>query len=101
MPVENEVVPANGTSEEKTKVCPSCGRSLPMSSFLSHPRSADGKMKECIECHRRKLRQPKTDTKSNPLAQFTARQLMRELKMRGYEGVLEYTVTQKIDISEM
>ncbi|SEA80212.1 hypothetical protein SAMN04487851_11483 [Prevotella sp. tc2-28] len=101
MPMENEVVSASGTSEEQKKVCPGCGRELPLSAFNKHPRSADGHMKECKECTRRRLHSSKKSAKSNPLAQFTARELMKELKTRGYEGILEYTTVQRINISDM
>lgn len=101
--IESEVAAgASAASEETTKVCLGCGRKLPLSAFHIHNKSKDGHTKECIECTRRRSKAAVTkNAKSNPLAQFTARQLMRELKARGYEGVLEYTTVQKIDISEM
>lgn len=100
MPMESETA-LTGASQEQKKVCPGCGRELPLSAFNRHPRSADGRMKECKECTRRRLHSSKKSAKSNPLAQFTARELMRELKARCYEGILEYTTVQRINISDM
>lgn len=100
MPMESEVVSENGTSDEKKKVCPGCGRELPLSAFNKHPRSADGHMKECKECTRRRLHSSKKSVKGNPLAQFTARQLMDELYVRGYRGELKYTQIHIIKLGE-
>lgn len=36
---------------EKTKVCSKCGRELPIEEFHNNPRSKDGKMCLCKECH--------------------------------------------------
>jgi hypothetical protein len=36
---------------EKTKVCSKCGRELPTEEFHNNPRSKDGKMSLCKECH--------------------------------------------------
>ncbi len=102
MPMENEVVSASGTSEESTKVCVGCGRELPLSAFHKHNKSEDGHTALCKECSsRRTTKAIKKNSKSNPLAQFTARELMRELKLRGYEGTLEYVTVQKINIADM
>lgn len=100
MPVENEVA-AMAASDGAMKVCKGCGRKLPLSSFAKHDKSSDGHMSECKECRRRKSSKALKESKVNPLAKFTARELMRELKARGYEGVLEYTTVQKINISDM
>ena len=77
-----------------TKVCKACGRTLPLSSFGVHNKSADGHMAVCNDCrHRKRLN---TD---NPLENFTARQLMCELRARGYRGTLEYTEVHHINLS--
>lgn len=104
MPVPVEVNDAAGmpASNEPTKTCPSCGRTLPVSQFHKHARSADGLMNECIECTRRR-KEAKKNIAINPLAQFTARQLMDELSLRGYKGELTYTEVKihKMRIGEM
>lgn len=34
------------------KVCKRCGRELPLESFPTHPKSRDGRMNVCRECHK-------------------------------------------------
>ena len=94
-----------------TKKCPKCGRVLPSTDFYGNKRSKDGLQDKCKECQkewnteykRRKLKekvnedacdttvkiqeQERTMTKvfTNPeLAKFTPRELMSELKARGW-----------------
>ena len=81
---------------EKTKKCLGCGRTLPLTEFSRHWRSKDGYMEECKECRRRRT---SAATSSNPLEKFTARQLMLELKTRGYKGTLEYVEVHHINLS--
>lgn len=95
-----ELEEKNIKANKPTKVCTGCGRELPLSAFNLNNHSKDGHMGICKECRRRHKNAP-TDSKGNPLAQFTARELMRELKARGYEGILEYTTVQRINISDM
>lgn len=73
----------------KVKRCASCGRELPLEQFPKHRNATDGHMAVCSECRRRRF--TPTDTKSNPLEKFTARELMHELSKRGYKGELTYT----------
>lgn len=84
---------------EEKKVCKGCGRELPLSCFKEHNKSSDGHMSECNDCRRRKL--SKKEAKVNPLATFTARELMLELRNRGYEGTLEYTEVHKINLGTL
>ena len=84
---------------EEKKVCKGCGRELPLSEFGKHDRSKDGHMSVCKECRRR--RTSKTDSAVNPLEKFTARQLMHELNLRGYDGELKYVEVHKIRLSDM
>lgn len=92
---------------EETKVCSKCGRELPRSMFHAKTGSKDGLQGYCKECTRECSRQSydkrKTLSKlireevrrdagrdliqvySNPeLAKFTPRELMVELKARGF-----------------
>ena len=102
----------NFTMEEiKTKVCPKCGRELSVSKFYPNRRAKDGLAtycKECsnaisIECARKRRERKKAEEKENEriefekkfkvytnkdLAKFTPRELMLELKARGYFGEL-------------
>ena len=83
-----------------TKVCKSCGRELPIESFQLDYQAVDGRMSECTECSRRR-KLSKKEAKVNPLATFTARELMLELRNRGYEGTLEYTEVHKINLGTL
>lgn len=92
----------------ETKICTKCGRELPVDRFNKKSASKDGLQQYCKECqhesakksyHKRKMKRNVLDnvetikvgtsaaTKvySNPeLARFTPRQLMEELKARGF-----------------
>lgn len=72
----------------QTKTCPKCGRTLPIENFY---KNKDGKpysyCKECVKVLNaaRKITPPDSE---NPLSAYTPRQLMQELKRRGYTGKL-------------
>lgn len=101
-------------SVPKTKKCNKCGRELPLTAYARHSKSSDGLQYACRECHSEynKSRaakpksakalglglKPKTDP-NNPLSSFTARELLRELKHRGYEGEFRYTT--KVNLSDL
>ena len=87
--------------EQRTKVCASCGRELPLSHFPKHRLSIDGHMRECQDCRRR--HNPNKASSVNPLEKFTARELMHELGQRGYKGEITYTEVKvhKMRLSEM
>ena len=92
------------------KRCKRCGRELDESEFYKHKMTKDGLQPYCKECQHElnrmrikpKLPQQKVPQiggggKVNPeLAAFTPRQLMEELKARGYTGELKYTQTIKL-----
>lgn len=100
-------------SSVPTKVCPKCGRELPATEFYGNRHSKDGLQDKCKDCQRewnreyvkrkkaeRMKSEYKVETKkvvvdtqertmcrvySEPeLAKFTPRQLMQELKSRGF-----------------
>ena len=110
----------------ETKVCSKCGRELPTGEFYRNANTKDGLQSCCRACsnkmaaesHRRKankvkeqlkkldtmeakqkpVEQPKHKVYTNPvLAPFTPRELMLELKARGYEGEL---VFKEIKVTE-
>lgn len=117
------------TMEEiKTKVCHKCGRELPLSEFHKKSSAKDGLQplcKECSnkmasECAKRSREKKKLQAKENEriefekkykvytnreLAKFNPRELMLELKARGYEGELvfrEVKVTEhRINLSKL
>ena len=74
--------------ENKTKTCPKCGRTLSIENFYKYK---DGKpysyCKECIKALNAARRITPPDSE-NPLSEYTPRQLMQELKRRGYTGKL-------------
>lgn len=88
----------------ETKRCAGCGKELPVSEFGRNKRNTDGLQSYCRQCTNDKQRQSyqsrKTNKKmnkvySNPdLAKFTPRQLIEELRGRGYQGTLQ--VIQKV-----
>lgn len=92
-------------NEIKTKVCSKCHRELPLEVFNEDGRSRDGHFHMCKECksiyskESRKKKQGNSLHKvfGNPdLAKFTPRQLIEELRIRGYSGELKFTQIVKI-----
>ena len=94
---------------ELTKVCTKCGKELPLSEFYSHPPTKDGLMNSCKSCHyirtrkniEKKRAEAATDKSHtlhkvyfNPeLAKFQPKDLIAELRARGYSGELSIRQT--------
>lgn len=98
---------------ELTKKCSKCGKELPLSEFYSHPSTKDGLMSHCKGCHytttRKNIakRKAKKESESiaekshtfhkvyfNPeLAKFQPKDLIAELRARGYSGELSIRQT--------
>lgn len=81
----------------ETKVCKVCGQELPLSEFRKSPFTANG-IATCNKCVNDKIKKTKllnkTRSDSNSeLAKFTPRELIGELKSRGYKGKLYVTRT--------
>ena len=97
----------------ETKVCKKCGRELPLSDFYTNSKAKDGYATYCkvcsnaisVEYARKRRERKKAEAKENEriefekkykiytnreLAKFTPRELMLELKARGYEGELVF-----------
>lgn len=78
----------------ETKKCTICGSDLPVSEFAHHPKAADGLCNDCNKCRSKKTRKPRKSTLiiGNPdLASFKPRDLIEELRVRGYRGKLTFT----------
>ena len=83
----------------ETKICRICGEEKPITDFVKNNLYKDGYDTRCKACfndyqkasyHVRK----RTPKDGNPaLADFTPRELIDELRARGYKGTLEYTKT--------
>lgn len=87
--------------EIKTKRCPKCGRELPLSEFYVKKGAADGLQAWCKECqktasHNRFASKAHCKCCNPELGRFTPRQLIEELRARGYTGELKYVQTIKI-----
>lgn len=85
----------------QTKTCPKCGRTLTAEHFYVSNRSNDGLQCYCKDCTRqtnaqcyRRSKQANTPqivkSCTHALAEFTPRQLIEELRARGYKGELQY-----------
>jgi hypothetical protein len=97
----------------ETKVCKHCGRELPLENFYVNKSLKGGYDNTCKECkntyakewQKKNREKKKLQAKENEriefekkykiytnreLAKFTPRELMLELKARGYEGELVY-----------
>ena len=76
-----------------TKLCIACGKELPIDAFMNNYKSPDGHQHICRDCKRERKATKKTNMGGggNPkLADFKPRELIEELRYRGYTGTLEY-----------
>lgn len=96
---------------EETKICKIYGRELPVDRFM---KNALGVSSVCKECANEKKRNKREETKrlqkqaadalnarNLRLSDFTPRELMEELKRRGYDGTITYTRTETIELSKL
>lgn len=80
----------------ETKVCKRCGRELPTTEFSKDKSYPDGLNYICKECQRKAQRESYERRKatsvlhSEELQKFSPRELMDELKRRGYKGKLTF-----------
>ena len=77
----------------KTKKCSRCNRELPVTEFHKNSRTKDGLLSVCKSCRSATRLNEGQDPR---LASFTPRQLMIELRARGYDGTLTFTKTIKL-----
>lgn len=108
----------------ETKICAKCGRELPIENYNKNSKTKDGLQRHCKECAREYAKASYENKKAKKiedmriefekkykvytnreLAKFNPRELMLELKARGYEGELvfrEVKVTEhRINLSKL
>lgn len=73
----------------ETKQCKCCGKELPLSHFKKR---GTGYRNICIECEKRE------SGATDKFKDFTSRELIDELKARGYEGQLTKKVIETIKL---
>jgi ribosome-binding protein aMBF1 (putative translation factor) len=98
----------------ETRVCRCCGRELPLNNFKKTRYGSY--VSVCTECSTKKLRENKqkrldeqkqkvedvrAENRQLCLADFSPRELMAELKRRGYDGKITYVETHTIDLSTL
>lgn len=87
----------------ETRICKVCGQELPLSEFKKTAFASNG-ISTCNKCCARKAQEKREQKKienamgggNNELARFTPRELIEELRARGYKGKLY--VTREIEL---
>jgi hypothetical protein len=87
----------------ETKICRICGEEKPITDFPVNSQYIDGYDTRCKGCKNDEARagyharKGKLKGGGDPtLADFTPRELIEELRARGYKGTLEFTKTIKL-----
>lgn len=105
------------TTPPETQVCKCCGRELPVEEFrFIGTGEHRNRLRTCNACCGKKssatrkgkkvnelddLRRQLQEARTLRLRDFQPRELMIELKHRGYEGTLTYTEVRTIDITKV
>lgn len=84
----NEKLAVEETTTQKKK-CKCCGKELPLTMFNKR---GIGYRNVCISCERGE------SGASEKFKQFTSRELMEELRSRGYKGVLKRVKVEEVKI---
>lgn len=85
----SDVILAKIETTNEKKICKCCGKELPLSSFK---RQSKGYRKICISCERN------NNGVSEKFKNFTSRELMEELRSRGFKGTLKYIRVEEVTI---
>ena len=72
-----------------TKVCPVCGKKLPLSAFSKR---GTGYRNICKDCEHREA------GSSERFKDVTSRELIEELRVRGYEGTLTKKIIETVKL---
>lgn len=89
---DNVIVEEPATTE--TRECKSCGEILPMHKFKKYAGNINKRSHTCDNC-----RNKDTNEESNSeLSKFTSRELIVELRKRGYSGELSFVTIKKVKI---
>lgn len=96
---------------EETRICKVCGRELSINEFAKNGMGITHVCKECVTNRKRSKREENKQLKqqvqdavkarSLRLKDFTPRELMQELKERGYDGKLKYVRVEEVDLSRL
>ena len=84
----NEILAVEETTTQK-KICKCCGKELPLTMFN---KKGVGYRSICISCERGE------SGASEKFKQFTSRELMEELRSRGFKGVLKRVKVEEVKI---
>lgn len=84
----NERLAVEETTTEK-KICKCCGKELPLTMFN---KKGPGYRSICISCERGE------SGASDKFKEFTSRELMEELRSRGFKGVLKRIKVEEVNI---
>lgn len=87
--VDNEVPIEEPVATIINKRCTHCGQVLPISEFDKY---AGGYRKVCKTCYR------EMSGASEKFSQFTSKELIEELRARGYKGKLTKTIVKEVVI---
>lgn len=95
----------NNPQQSSVKTCKKCGAVLPLDEFYKSKNSPDGHYSYCKKCHNAMCSQYQRNkiqkNRQELLQEFTPRELILELKRRGYKGELQYVEVHNIDISKL
>ena len=106
--MENDtIIISNENENTAKKICKVCGQLLSVDNFKHHAISKDGYTNICKSCFN-KNRTKQFNNKNilgitdpshtSELSKFSPRELIDELKRRGYSGTLKYTQIHTINI---
>ena len=96
----------------ETNTCKVCERELPEDKFMRTPIGYSNICKECVRAKKARTRDKKKavidsirsieDAKRQRLSEFTPRELLAELKARGYKWQkMQVTITKEIDYNKI